>query len=126
MIIKILNAVLTVAVGVGGALALYWLLNKIAELLPTKGEDGVKPYLYLLPALAAIGLYLVYPAYQTVVFSFANYNSTEWVGLQNFRDLLSSSNFHTTLFNTALWIVVVPTVTIILGLIIAVLVDRLN
>jgi alpha-glucoside transport system permease protein len=126
MVAKIITAILTVLAGVGGALVLYCVLNKLTELLPGKWEDRIKPFFYLLPALAAIGLYLVYPAYQTVVFSFANYNSTEWVGLQNFRDLLSSSNFHTTLFNTALWIVVVPTVTIILGLIIAVLVDRLN
>src|SRR3954471_13402947 len=109
MIIKILNAVLTVAVGVGGALALYWLLNKIAELLPTKWENRVKPYLYILPALAAIGLYLVYPAYQTIVFSFANEDSTAWVGLRNYKDLLTSGDFHQTLFNTLLWIIIVPT-----------------
>jgi len=126
MVTKIITAILTVLAGVGGALVLYWVLNKLTELLPGKWEDRIKPFFYLLPALAAIGLYLVYPAYQTVVFSFANFNSTEWVGLQNYRDLLTSSNFHTTLFNTLLWIVVVPTVTIILGLIIAVLVDRLK
>ena len=36
--IKILNAVLAIIAGVGGALLLYWLLNKIADRLP--GEVG--------------------------------------------------------------------------------------
>jgi alpha-glucoside transport system permease protein len=126
MVIKILNAILTVGIGVGGALVVYWLLNKLAEVLPTRWEERVKPYLYILPALAAIGLYLVYPAYQTIVFSFANPDSTAWVGLQNYRDLLTSSDFHQTLVNTLLWIIIVPALTIVFGLIIAVLADRLN
>jgi alpha-glucoside transport system permease protein len=124
--IKIINAILTVLCGIGGALILYWLLNKLSELLPGKWEDRIKPYFYVLPALAAIGLYLVYPAYQTVVFSFANDDSTAWVGLKNYRDLLSSSDFHSTLWNTMLWIIVVPALTIFFGLIIAVLADRLR
>jgi alpha-glucoside transport system permease protein len=123
---KLVNALLTVLYGVGGALIVYWLLNKLAELLPAKWEERIKPYFYILPALSAIGLYLVYPAWQTIVFSFANRESTAWVGLDNYRDLLSSSDFRSTLFNTLLWILVVPAATIILGLIVAVLADRLN
>ncbi len=126
MAIKIFNAVLTVIIGIGAAVILYWLLNKLSELLPTKWEERAKPYLYILPATAVIGLYLVYPAYQTVVFSFANKDSTAWVGLQNYEDLLTSSKFHQTLLNTMLWIVVVPAATIVFGLIIAVLADRLS
>lgn len=126
MVVKIINAVLTVLYGVGGALLLYWILNRLATLFPRAWEDRVKPYLYILPALAAIGVYLVYPTIQTVVYSFANAQSTEWVGLKNYRDLLSSSDFQQTLYNTLLWIVVVPAATIVFGLLIAVLADRLK
>jgi alpha-glucoside transport system permease protein len=126
MATKFITAVLTVIAGIGVAFVVYWILNKISEQLPTKWEERVKPYLYVLPALAAIGLYLVYPAYQTIVFSFANEDSTAWVGLDNYKDLLSSSDFHSTLWNTLLWIIVVPTLTIVFGLIIAVLADRLS
>jgi alpha-glucoside transport system permease protein len=125
VLIKLINAILSVLYGVGGALALYWLLNKIAELFPGKWEDRIKPYFYILPAIAAISLYLIYPAVQTVVFSFANADSTAWVGLKNYGDLLSSSDFQSTLFNTALWILIVPAFTIFFGLIVAVLADRL-
>ena len=116
MTIKILNALIAVVGGVVGAIVIYWVLNKLAELLPGRWEDRVKPYLFLLPAIAAIGLYLIYPTIQTVVYSFANAGSTEFVGLDNYTNLLSSSSFQNTLFNTLLWILVVPAGTIVLGL----------
>lgn len=126
MLLKILNALITVGVGVGAAVILYWLLNKLAELLPGQWEGRIKPYLYILPAYAALVFYLVYPAVQTVVFSFANAQSTAWVGLDNYTRLLQSDGFQDTLFNTLLWMAVVPALTVVLGLAIAVLADRLN
>lgn len=122
----VLNAVLAVLGGVLGAIALFWLLNKLAELLPSGAEERVKPFLYILPAFAAIGLYLVYPLGQTVVFSFANRDSTAWVGLDNYTALLSSSSFRSTLLNTLLWIVIVPVLAIAFGLLVATLADRLS
>jgi alpha-glucoside transport system permease protein len=124
--IKILNALIAVVAGVAGAVVVYYLLNKLAELLPGRWEDRVKPYLYLLPALAVLGLYLVYPTAQTFVYSFANDRSTEFVGFENYTDLLGSSGFRNTLFNTLLWILVAPAATIAIGLGIATLADRLK
>ncbi|MGY1603714.1 carbohydrate ABC transporter permease [Geodermatophilus sp. SYSU D00815] len=126
MTIKVLNALIAVIGGVAGAVLVYFLLNKLAELLPGRWEDRVKPYLYVLPAVAAIGLYLIYPTIQTVVYSFANAASTEFIGMENYTSLLSSSGFQNTLFNTLLWIIVVPAGTIVLGLLIATLADRLK
>lgn len=126
MLLKILNALITVGVGVGAAVILYWLLNKLAEVLPGRWEHRIKPYLYILPAYAALIFYLVYPAVQTIVYSFANAQSTAWVGLDNYTRLLQSSSFQDTLFNTLLWMAVVPALTVVLGLAIAVLADRLN
>jgi alpha-glucoside transport system permease protein len=126
MVLKILNTLITVGVGVIAAVVLYWLLNKIAELLPGPWEDRIKPYLYILPAYAALVFYLVYPAVQTVVFSFANAQSTAWVGWDNYTQLLQSESFQDTLFNTLLWMIVVPVVVVALGLAMAVLADRLN
>ena len=126
MTIKILNALISIIGGVGGALVLYYLLNRLAEVLPGRWEDRIKPYMYLLPALAAIGLFLIYPAIQTIVYSFANRDSTAWVGFENYTDLLTSPAFLQTLFNTLLWIAIVPAATVVLGLGIAVLADRLK
>jgi alpha-glucoside transport system permease protein len=80
----------------------------------------------ILPAYAALIFYLVYPAVQTVVFSFANAQSTAWVGFDNYTRLLQSKGFQDTLFNTLLWMAVVPALTVVLGLAMAVLADRLN
>ncbi len=126
MAIKLINALLTVLYGIGAALILYWLLNKLAELLPSRLEDRLKPYFYILPAYFAITLYLLYPAIQTVINSFQDRTSEEWVGVQNYVDLLSSSGFRDTLFNTLLWILVVPAATVVLGLAVATLADRLT
>lgn len=129
MLAKTLTALLTVLAGVGAALALYWLLNKIAELLPPRLEERLKPYFYILPAYAAITIFLIYPAIQTVVYSFktkVGFPTEEWVGTENYTELLGSEAFRQTLLNTMLWIAFVPAMTVILGLAIAVLADRLR
>jgi alpha-glucoside transport system permease protein len=126
VLIKSINAILTVLAGVGGALVLFWLLNKAVELLPGRWEDRVKPYFFILPAFLAIAVYLIYPAVQTVIYSFANSDSTKYIGFKNYTTLLKNHDFQQTLFNTLLWIVVVPAMTIILGLAVAVLADRLS
>lgn len=126
MVIQLANALITIVAGVAGALVLYFLLNLLSEALPGPWEDRIKPYLYLLPAVAAIGLFLIYPAVQTIVFSFADRDSAKFVGFSNYTDLLSNPDFRQTLLNTLLWIVIVPAVTVALGLFIAVLADRLQ
>ncbi|MDX6327535.1 MAG: alpha-glucoside transport system permease protein [Nocardioidaceae bacterium] len=123
---KALTAIITVLIGVSAALVLYWLLNKLAEILPERMEARLKPFLYILPAYVAIVFYLVYPAVQTIIYSFKDSASQNWVGWQNYTSLLSNSGFQQTLLNTLLWMVVVPVVTVALGLGVAVLADRLN
>ncbi|GAB2674804.1 carbohydrate ABC transporter permease [Kribbella swartbergensis] len=125
--IRVINALLAIVAGVGGAFVLFWLLNQLAERLPDKWEDRLKPYLYILPAIAVIALFLLYPAIQTIVYSFANETSTQWVGFENYSSLLGREEFvRVTLLNTLLWIALVPAVVVALGLMVAVLADRLN
>jgi alpha-glucoside transport system permease protein len=125
-VIKVINALLAIVGGVGGALVLFWVLNFIAERLPGAWQDRIKPYFYILPALAAISVFLVYPALRTILLSFANNTSTKWVGLKNYSDLLSQKDFQITLVNTLLWILIAPAVVVAIGLIVAVLADRLQ
>ena len=126
MISKAITAMITVIVGIGAAVLLYWLLNKFAELLPGRWEDRVKPYFFILPAYAAISMYLLYPTVLTVINSFKDRFSHHWVGAANYRQLLGSAQFRQTLFNTLLWIVIVPATSVVLGLGIATLADRLR
>ena len=60
------------------------------------------------------------------MYSFANDRSTEFVGFDNYTNLLASPSFQNTLFNTFLWILLVPAGSIVLGLLIATLADRLR
>ena len=53
-------------------------------------------------------MYLVYPTIQTFVYSFANNRSTAFVGFENYTELFTSEKFQNTLFNTFLWILIVP------------------
>ena len=53
--IRVINALLAIIGGVGAALLLFWILNKLAEMLPQKGEERTKPWVFILPAIAAIG-----------------------------------------------------------------------
>jgi alpha-glucoside transport system permease protein len=126
MLIKLINTLLTVVAGVGVALILYWVLNKLAEILPGRSEDRLKPYLYLLPAIAAICLFVIYPAVQTLIYSLANAQSTQFVGLKNYGDLFSQEGFRNTLIVTLVWIIVAPVAAVALGLLVATLVDRLR
>jgi alpha-glucoside transport system permease protein len=124
--IRVINALLAIVGGVGAALLLFWILNKLVELLPTKWEERLKPWVFIGPAVVAIGFFLIYPAIRTFILSFANAQSTAWVGTENYTDLLGSSEFRNTLYNTLLWIAVVPAATVAIGLGVAVLADRLG
>lgn len=125
---KILMAVLGLVVGVGGAALLFWLLNVALEALPRRLEHGIMPYAFLLPGFSLIGLMLIFPTIQTVHYSFANRNSTAYVDpiWQNFTDLFQSPAFWSAMLNNLLWIAIVPAVTVALGVVVAVLADRLS
>ncbi len=124
--VRVINALLAIVGGVGAALLLYYVLNLLVERLPDKWEERLKPYVFIGPAGLMISLFLVYPAVRTFILSFANAQSTAWVGLENYTDLLGSSDFRLTLVNTLLWIAVVPALTVAFGLGVAVLADRLG
>lgn len=125
--LKVINALLAILSGVLSSLLLYYVLNKGVEHLPKKWENRLKPYVFVGPAIFLIGFFLVYPAVRTIVFSFANRDSTKFIGTKNYTDLLGSSDFvGGVLLNILLWMIVVPAVTVVFGLGVAVLTDRLQ
>ncbi len=126
MLAKLLMAVVAIGAGVLGAMVLFWILNKLVEMLPPKSEERTKPYVFIGPALLAIGVFLIYPAVLTIFQSFFNANSKEFVGLRNYGALLGSGAFRQSLLNTLLWIIIVPALVVVLGLLVAVLADRLS
>jgi N,N'-diacetylchitobiose transport system permease protein len=92
---------------------------------------GVAPYLLVLPVVVAIGAILGYPLYRLVTLSFQRYGLPEliqrhgsWIGLENYRSVLSDSVFWDTLVRTIVFTVVNVTLTMVLGMLIALLLVR--
>lgn len=123
---QLVSAGLAVAVAIGGLVVLFAALNWVGERLPQRWQRAVKPLLYAAPALFLLGLVLVYPTVETIRVSFFDATSTHFVGLRNYRHLAESAQVRAALRNNALWLLVVPAVTIAVGLAIAVMADRLK
>ena len=69
---------------------------------------------------------LIYPTFQTINYSFANSDSTAYVGLQNYQTIFSDSEFWKSIVNNILWLLIVPAVVVAFGVIVAVLADKLS
>jgi multiple sugar transport system permease protein len=79
----------------------------------------VTPYLYLLPMIALVGVFLLYPAADTVWTSLTSSNGigqSKFVGLQNYEDLIHDSVFTTSFVNTLYWVGGVLVLQVGLGL----------
>lgn len=123
---QILIGILGLVIGIGGSVVIFRFINMVIEGLPSRLSEGLIPYAFLLPALTLLGVMLVYPTVQTIVYSFANADSTEWVGLANYQAIFGASDFWQALLNNLLWILIVPILTIAFGLAVAVLADKLS
>ena len=122
---KIIDGIIAIAVGVGGALLLFFVLNWLVERLPEKWESRLKPYVFIGPALVAVGIFLLYPLLRTVFLSVFDEQGEEFVGFENFSELFGSADFRDTLINNVLWLLIVPPVVVGIGLAVATLADRL-
>lgn len=123
---KVVDGVVAILIGVGGAAALFWILNYVVERLSSKWEERLKPYVFVGPALLFIGVIVIYPLVRSILYAFYNASGDEWVGFENFRDLLGSGDFRQTLFNNLLWLLFIPPFVVLAGLAVAVLADRLK
>jgi alpha-glucoside transport system permease protein len=123
---KIVIGLLAIVAGVGGAALLFWFLNMFVEGLPERLTQGVIPYAFLVPGFAFVALMLIYPTFQSINYSFANSDSTAYVGLQNYRTIFSDSEFWNAIINNVLWLLIVPAVVVAFGVVVAVLADKLS
>lgn len=123
---KLLSGIVAIVGGVGASLALFWLMNWLVERIPGRWGDRLKPWVFVGPAVAFITVFLVYPAIRTIWTSFLDANSEEFVGVDNYTGLLTDPQFQQTLVNTLLWLLVVPASAVVIGLLVAVLADRLS
>lgn len=123
---QILNALLAIVIGVVGSFGLFLGLEYLIKLFPERTQQKLRPWVYIGPALAILAFYLIYPTINTVYLSFLDARSTNFAGLDNYQYAVTSRDMHIAFRNNLLWIIFVTLFSVGLGLIIAVLVDRVS
>ena len=78
------------------------------------------------PALLLLLAGVVIPGIRTILFSFMNPDSNGWVGFANYKWMTQDPNVKIIMINTILWVLVVPLFTAALGLLLAVMLDRIK
>jgi alpha-glucoside transport system permease protein len=81
---------------------------------------------FLLPALVLLGALVVYPIGYSVYRSFFDKSGESFAGLGNYVEIFTDDTILTAVKNNAIWVVVAPTVATALGLIFAVLTERVR
>jgi alpha-glucoside transport system permease protein len=125
----VVSGIVAILAGVVGVFAVFWLLNQVTERVGGRFEDLVKPWVFFGPALLIVTVFLIYPLIDTVRASFYGNRFVEgerpFVGWDNYRSVLTNSETWVSLGNNLQWIIVVPVGAVIIGLVVAVLADRL-
>jgi alpha-glucoside transport system permease protein len=132
--------------GVGGTAILYYLINTLVELLPLEWTARLQPFVFVGPAIALLLWFLALPAVRTLYISlFGRYGppaqplallfsapgeylaglATQFTGLNNYVAVFTDRLMLGALRNNILfWIGIATPLTVISGLLIAVLADR--
>lgn len=135
---QLLYALVTIVLGVAGAIGYFYGSNLLLDrIFPSNIDDTarasrnmrranmIRPWLFLGPAFVSLSVYLVYPLFSSIAYSLYNRSGTSFVGLANYRWMLTDDEFRESIFNNMLWLIVVPTFSTLFGLIIAALTDRI-
>ncbi|MCS7002325.1 MAG: sugar ABC transporter permease [Dehalococcoidia bacterium] len=93
--------------------------------------ETAQPYLYLLPALLAVGVWVYRPLIQTFELSFYQWNLLPtrpkiFVGFENYLQVLDLPEMLIALRNTGIYIIGLMPLTVVLPLIVAILVAKMS
>ncbi|MEL6618414.1 MAG: sugar ABC transporter permease [Pseudomonadota bacterium] len=128
----------TIIAGVGGCLGYFYLSNVVLDkyIFPAEGPNAglninranmVRPWLFLFPAIFALGLYLAYPVFETLRLSLTDRDADgAFIGLANYNQMFSEPKFWEAMRNNMLWLIVVPAASTAFGLLAAQLTDRIK
>lgn len=135
-----LLGIFTIIFGVSGCVGYFYGANLLLDkvIFPARGpnmgrninrRELIRPWIFLFPALLALGLYLAYPVFATLRLSFLERgagNVYTFVGFKNYQQMFAEDKFMEALKNNILWLVVVPAASTVFGLVAAQLTDRLR
>ncbi len=135
-----IQGLLTIVFGVSGCVGYFYLSNQFLDkvLFPARGPNAgrninranmIRPWLFLLPAILALGVYLAYPVFETLRLSLTDRvagGGYEWAGFDNYSQMLAEPKFWEAMRNNMLWLIVVPAMSTAFGLLVAQLTDRIR
>jgi alpha-glucoside transport system permease protein len=93
---------------------------------PSRARSIALPMSFLAPAIILLGVWVIYPAIATVVRSLFDDEGKKFVWLDNFDKMFSDPVIHTAIKNNVIWILVAPIAVTLIGLVLAVLVERIS
>src|SRR5215212_3261372 len=82
--------------------------------------------IFLGPALVFLAVWLVYPTFYTIVRSFFDRDGSGFIWFSNYKELFTTDTLQTAIKNNAIWVGVVPALVTAIGLIFAVLTERVS
>ena len=91
-----------------------------------KWRKRIQPWLFLGPAIFLLSVYLIFPVIETIRLSFFNFGGFDFVGLKNYIWAFGDPDFKKAILNNILWLIVVPTLSVVFGLLVAVLADKVS
>ncbi len=113
--------------GVPAVLTGYILLTeRILGVVRERSRARVRPWLWVAPAMLFLIVFLIYPTFNTIVISLQDRAGQAFVGLANYEYFFSSSDTLVALRNSILWVAFMTAGVVGLGLLIAILVDRVR
>ncbi len=122
----ILTAVLVVLAVPAVLVAYILLIEAIVTRLPRRVAPRIRPWLWLFPAFAFVAVFLIYPTIATIIRSFFDRRNEAFIGAENYLWFFGRNDTVTALRNNIIWVVVLTAVVVGLGLLIAILVDRVR
>lgn len=117
---------ISVVIALGVFFSVLIIIFAIASRADGKKARPIALTIFLGPALVLLLAGVVIPGIRTILFSFMNPDSNGWAGLDNYIWMAQDPNVKTIMINTILWIMVVPLFTAALGLLLAIMLDRIR
>jgi alpha-glucoside transport system permease protein len=110
--------------GVGGVALLYIITNWVITQLGPTWRRRLQPFLFVGPAMAILGWYLVLPTLRSLYLSFFGPASKKFFGLANYGYVFTDRVMFTAFRNNLLWLIIGTGGAVLFGLIIALLAER--
>jgi alpha-glucoside transport system permease protein len=123
---RLVVVAMALIIGVLGVFALFYAMNWLTERLPERYRQYVLPFVFVGPAIVLLSVFLVYPTIVTFKLSFQNAKGEGFVGIQNYIDIFTDPGTLEALRNSVIWVIVVPSFAVAIGLTFAVLADKLG